>query len=270
MPTANFDDHTAIELLSSDDESNMWGGRLSADWSIGRIPNGGYSSALSLRALLEHSGCETPLSITTHFHRPTIAETDLLIETRLLRQGRATTHAEATLSQEGKVRLHSVAILGPTPGSEVLLHSPPPAIPSPAESIARDPKSQGLNMSILDTLDVRLHPDTPQPPVNGRAGFEGWMRFRDGRANDALALNLFADAFPPAAIASVPNVGWVPTLELTTHIRAAAAPGWIRCKVSTSDITDDYGIEDLRLWDSTDRLVVETRQLAALRYRDPS
>lgn len=267
---ANFDDDTAIELLSSEEEAKTWRGHLTHNWSIGRVPNGGYSSALSLRALLEHSGCEMPLSITTHYYRPTMADTDVLIETTLLRRGRSTTHAEATLSQEGKVRLRSVSILGSTPGSEVLLHSPPPAMPSPEESVARDPGSQGLNMSILDTLDIRLHPETPQPPVDGRAGFEGWMCFRDGRDNDALALNLFADAFPPAATAAVPGVGWVPTLELTTHIRAAAAPGWLRCQVSTSDITDNYGIEDLRLWDSNDTLVVEARQLAILRYRDPA
>ena len=120
-------------------------------------------------------------------------------------------------------------------------------------------------MTLLDSLDMRLHPETPLPVVDDVARTQGWVRFRDSRENDALALGLFADSFPPAVLSAVPDAGWVPTIELTTHIRAAARSGWIRGESTTSNVHDGTLVENVRLWDSDETLVAEARQLALLR-----
>jgi acyl-coenzyme A thioesterase PaaI-like protein len=261
---ANFDAATAITLESSSGTTKEWLGFLTKEWSIGQIPNGGYSAAVALRALLEHSGCEAPLSLTNHYYRPTIAGAPVTIRTEILRAGRTTTHADALLIQDDKVRLRCVAVLGALPGDDTILHTPAPTIPDPLDCPERDPKSQGLNMTLLESLEIRLHTD-PEVDTPRRAHIDGWIRFRDGRPNDPLALCLFADSFPPAIISALPGTGWVPTIELTSHVRAAAAPGWIRGEVRTENVRGGTIVENVRLWDETDTLVIEARQLALLR-----
>jgi hypothetical protein len=56
--------------------------------------------------------------------------------------------------------------------------------------------------------------------------------------------------------------GWAPTLELTAHVRAKPAPGWLRVRVSTRNFAGGLLEEDAEVWDSRGRLVAQSRQLA--------
>jgi hypothetical protein len=82
-------------------------------------------------------------------------------------------------------------------------------------------------MAIVDRLDIQLHPEQAEPGQAGQARVGGWIRFRDGREPDPLACLLFVDAFPPPVFGLFGAVGWVPTVELTVHVRCRPAPGWI-------------------------------------------
>jgi acyl-CoA thioesterase len=53
-------------------------------------------------------------------------------------------------------------------------------------------------------------------------------------------------------------------LELTTHVRARPAPGWLACSFATRFITGGFLEEDGEVWDATGRLVAQSRQLALL------
>jgi hypothetical protein len=68
---------------------------------------------------------------------------------------------------------------------------------------------------------------------------------------------------PPAVFDAVEG-GWVPTLELTVHVRARPAPGWLRCWFRTRFLIDGYLEEDGEIWDEQDNLVALSRQLARL------
>lgn len=247
-------------------EEMLWHGHLTGDWSIGPVPNGGYSGAVLVNALRSHTGADIASSLTTHYYRPTIPDAPFTIRTEIMKRGRTVTHADALLEQEGKVRCRSVALMGTYPKTETILATTPPPIASPDDCPARDPQSQGLNMSLLQSLDVRLDPSAEITAGPNGAGerIDGWVKFRDDRQNDALALTLFVDSFPPAVLITLPGTGWVPTLEMTTHIRAVAAPGWIRGEVTTANVRGGTLIEDVKLWDSTNTLVAEARQLALL------
>ncbi len=72
---------------------------------------------------------------------------------------------------------------------------------------------------------------------------------------------LFADAFPPAVHAVVARVGWVPTLELTVHVRRRPAAGWVQARLECDDVADGWMIETGSLWDETGALVARSRQL---------
>jgi hypothetical protein len=83
----------------------------------------------------------------------------------------------------------------------------------------------------------------------------------DHREPDPLLLLLAVDALPPVAF-ELGLPGWTPTLELTAHVRARPAPGWLRVSLTSRTMSGGYLEEDAEVWDSEDRLVALSRQLA--------
>ena len=76
-------------------------------------------------------------------------------------------------------------------------------------------------------------------------------------------LLLVVDALPPATF-DLGMPGWAPTLELTAHVRAKPAPGPLRVRHVTRNVAHGMFEEDCVVWDSDDRLVAQSRQLALL------
>jgi len=263
---SQFDDETRLHRSAD----NRWTGHVHPAWNIGQNPNGGYLMSLAMSAMgrlaPEHPD---PLSITVHYLRPGSAGVDCEVEADIVRSGRSLSTARATLSQEGKPRLVVLAALGalgePAPPR---LTVPPPPIPPPEQCIDRSGDEQGIDLPILDRLEVRLHPDEARAGVAGRAQVTGWIRLRDGREPDSHVAVLFADAFPPAIFGLLGVVGWVPTLELTVHVRRRPTPGWMLGQFHTRDLADGRMIEDGKLWDSSGELVARARQLALVREPD--
>jgi len=73
-----------------------------------------------------------------------------------------------------------------------------------------------------------------------------------------------ADAFPPPVFNTDLPVAWVPTVELTVHIRGSAAPGPPRCSFRSRFVHDGLLDEDGEIWDSTGTLIAQSRQLALM------
>lgn len=261
---SQFDDDTRLTPL---DEA-CFAGQVRPAWNIGANPNGGYLLALAARALqLRTPEQPDALSITAHYLRPGLAGQPCRVDTQLLRTGRHLSTLRATLAQDGGTRLELLAAMGrlddtaPPP----VLALPRPPMPPPEHCLPRSAPAQGVALPILQRLEVRLHPDDAQPGAAGRAQLRGWIRFADGREPDALACLLMADAFPPAVFGLLGMVGWVPTIELTAHLRRRPAPGWMLGQFWADDLSDGRVVEDGALGDATGQLVLQSRQLALLR-----
>jgi hypothetical protein len=141
---------------------------------------------------------------------------------------------------------------------------PPPEHCIPA---TRDASDFARAIAILDRLDLRLDPSTAgfglgQP--SGVGELRGWIRFIDGREPDIASLPFFLDAFPPVTV-DLGAYSWAPTLEFSGHLRARPAPGWLRMRVTTTNVAGGLFEEDCVIWDSTDRVVAQSRQLAGVR-----
>jgi hypothetical protein len=122
-------------------------------------------------------------------------------------------------------------------------------------------------VGLTSRVEVRLHPDDAGFASGSPSGVprtRGWFAFADGRAPDTLALLLACDAFPPTVFNLELTPGWVPTVELTVHVRRAPRPGPLRCTFETRIVQDGMFEEDGVVWDAAGAVVAESRQLALL------
>jgi acyl-CoA thioesterase len=247
---------------------------LGAGWQIGAGINGGMLLATlgnALRSTFEGDGHPDPVSITAYYlsaSRPGPAS----VHTELLRAGRSVSTAEASLVQveNGRDvdRIRALATYGDLAAlpDEVHTTATPPDLPPPEECISTSQAPPDFlgEAGLLERLDLRLDPACVgwvmgQP--SGRGLIQGWLRMADDREPDPLLLLLAVDALPPVTF-DLGLFGWTPTLELTVHLRAAPAPGWLRVTHSTRNFAGGYLEEDAEVWDSAGRLVAQSRQLA--------
>jgi acyl-CoA thioesterase len=264
----------SAQMALVDDETSVRGcgdgrytARLHAAWNIGSNANGGYALLPALRAMLELTTRPDPLSVTVHYLRPAAGDCDAEIAAAIVRDGRATTNATATLSQGGTARLVAHAVLGdltqpargaaPDPG----LSPAPPAVPPPDACVDRRELGQGVDLPILSRVEVRVRPEQVQPDPSQPAVVEGWIRFADGTPPATCWLPLLADAFPPALRSRIGRVGWVPTVELTVHVRRRPAAGWVLARFECDDVDGGRMIESGTLWDAAGLVVARSRQL---------
>lgn len=261
---SQFDDETRLQPAGE----GRWTGRVHPAWNIGGNPNGGYLLALAMAAARELApGHPDPLSTTVHYLRPGLPGAECEVRATRIRSGRTLSTVQATLLQDGKERLVLMAAYGNLDdgSGSTTLGVDPPAIPPPDECVQRSGEEQGIDLPILSRVDIRLHPDEARAGAAGQAQVTGWIRLRDGREPDSHALPLFVDAYPPSVFGLLGVVGWVPTLELTVHVRRRPAPGWVLGQFRTRDLVAGRLIEDGMLWDSTGTLVARMRQLGLVR-----
>ena len=246
----------------------VWDGQIDPNWNIGDNPNGGYLAAIAASALQQLTPDQPdPLSATIHFLRPGSAGQGCEVNGRVLRPGRTLSTVQASLTQNGRQRLEVLASMGKLdqsqPADSPALTINPPEIPPPEQCVVRSGAGQGVELAILNRLEIRLNP-AHADAGNGAAEMSGWVRFRDNREPDTKACLLFADAFPPAIFGLLGLVGWVPTIELTVQVRRRPCPGWIQASFTTHDLGDGRMIEDGALWHEQGNLVAQSRQLALL------
>jgi acyl-CoA thioesterase len=248
---------------------------ISHRWDTVGPPNGGFLLALAVRGLAEAVPFPDPITVTGHFFRPA-RHTPVELHVERIRAGKAHASAMVRLDQDGKEILRALGTfsdLAAGAGGD-RSDARPPLLPAPEECLpVRELQPRqwddlpGRMPELYRAIDVRLA--RPERREEGEiARLEGWMRFVDGRDPDVAALPLLADAFPPAVLDVAESV-WVPTVELTVHVRGRPAPGWIAASFRTRFLRHGYFEEDGELWDSTGRLVALSRQLAVTRGQRP-
>jgi hypothetical protein len=245
-------------------------GRISADWTIGGKPNGGYLLEMLGRATSAVSPHPHPIAASAHYlHSPDPAPVDIDVE--LLRAGRSASQARARMSQDGRACVEALFTLAALPEmSAASWQAGLPAMPQTpfAECIrARTPTPTGIPIPMLDQVDLRVDPATAgfmRGRPSGRGELRGWLALLDGQDFDPCSLLFAVDAFPPATF-DVELTGWVPTLELTAYVRGLPAPGPVRVLHVARLVQDQRVDEACFVWDAEGRLVAQSTQLAGVR-----
>ncbi|MBX7190646.1 MAG: thioesterase family protein [Sandaracinaceae bacterium] len=263
-----LDRDTASQEVSREGTQIAFDTHVSGAWSIGSAPNGGYLTVLVARAMASVLAVPDPFTITTHFLRVAVPG-PARIEIEIVRQGRGHATAMGRLVQAGGEVSRTLATFGDfaSLSGPTLVRAVAPRLP-PREACDEGRAGPTTDLSIADRVEMRMAPGTvswPSGIKNDDATLAGWARLRDGRPTDALSLLFFADAFPPPVLnLEVAHARWVPTLELTIHLRARPAPGWVQAVFRTRALVGGYLEEDGEIFDETGALVAMSRQLARL------
>ena len=257
-----FADATAVRSLGA----GRYAATVHEGWDIGGNANGGYLLAIAGRAMSDAVG-RPPLTITAHYLRPAPAG-ECEVDVTVIRSGRRLATATATLSIAGKATLQLLGSFGDqTPGGPSRQMEGPVDLPSWEESAPAPAPTEGPKPALMDKVDVRMRREDGgfrRGEPSGRAEISGWFALADSERVDVIALLLAADVFPPPVFNSGLPVAWVPTVELTVHVRGVPAPGPLRCSFRSRFIHDGLLDEDGEIWDSTGALVAQSRQLALM------
>jgi acyl-coenzyme A thioesterase PaaI-like protein len=247
-------------------EDGRYAATVHDGWDIGGHANGGYLMAIAGRAMADAVG-RPPLTLTAHYLRPAPAG-ESEIDVSLVRSGRRLATATATLSIGGNATLQLLGSFGEqTPGGPAMQMTDPVDLPSWEECALAPSPTEGPKPALMDKIHVRMRPGDEgfrRGEPSGRAEVSGWFALADAEHVDAIGLLLVADAFPPPVFNTGLPVAWAPTVELTVHIRGVPAPGPLRCSFRSRFIHDGLLDEEGEVWDSTDTLVCQSRQLALM------
>ncbi len=241
--------------------------RITDRWSGLAGVNGGFMLALCTGALGQVLPFPDPVVVSAFFLRPGspgIAQ----VTTEVVRVGKTTAFGQASLWRDGREVVRataaftdlSLAAERAAGRSPAYTGTAPPALPPADECLTAAPAPLA-GVTLTDRLEYRpgVAPGWMTGQPSGDPTAEFWMRFRDGREPDLAALPLLVDAAAPVVL----EVGAASTtIELTVHLRAHPAPGWLACRALTRHVAGGYHEEDFEIWDSAGTLVAQSRQLA--------
>lgn len=265
----------ASRVVALEAEPGRYDTVLDGGWRIGAGIHGGMLLATvagALRHRFAGDGHPDPLAISAYYLSAAVAG-PATVTTHVLRTGRTMSTGQASLEQMDAggrpvERLRALATYGDLSRlpDEVRTTAEHPDLPPPERCIGTEqsPPDFLAGATFLQRLDLRLDPSCVGWAVgdpSGRGLLQGWLRLADGREPDPLMLLLAVDALPPVTF-DLGLFGWAPTLELSVHLRARPAPGWLAVSHRTRNFAGGLLEEDAEVWDSTGRLVAQSRQLA--------
>ncbi len=271
--TTTFDAATALTRREP--------GRYQLDFApeyaiMGSKPNGGYMLACLGRAALaaaREAGAphEHVISSSAQFlSSPDIgpAEIDVTVD----RVGKTASQVTATIRAAGSaaVSVQAQFLLGTLhEGSDPYWGAIPPVALAAIDDCEPSPAAGERGNSLLFDPDTSFTMTPDGPIVGGGGEYRAWLRDDDADRFDTVGLLYAADVLPPATFGVV-LTGWVPTLSITVYNRAIPAPGPLRLRFRVQVIHDGYADEVCEAWDSSDRLVMQSTQLTALRLPPPT
>jgi len=243
---------------------------LSRGWVVGGGVNGGYLLATlgnAIRASVP--GKSDPISISAYYLSASVPG-PATITTEVKRDGGSVATVAAELRQGTDARITALATYGDLSAlpdqDETRVEAPDFPPREQCVSNAMAPPQMREVAPMMDRFEMLFHPSHIGWAVGkptGQGVISAWFRLKDGREPDPLSLLTVVDVLPPVTF-DLGRPGWAPTLELTAHVRATPAPGWLRVRHATRFVIGGMFEEDCEVWDSAGRLVAQSRQLARL------
>ncbi|GAA3686738.1 thioesterase family protein [Nonomuraea antimicrobica] len=245
-------------------EGNAYDVCLDPGYAIGGPLNGGYLMAVILRAAVDASPFEHPVSTTAQFLKaPAPGPAQVRVEP--LKAGRTAAFARATLVQNGEAQIEGLITTATLRDAEPAYADEPTHDMPPIEECVKLPAPKPESgMTLNAQMDLFFDPPTIgwlKGRPTGRPESRAYFRMAEPQDPDPYVLALAVDALPPVVFSTGAR-GWAPTVDLTWHLRALPAPGWLTLLGGGRLVRDGWFDEEVEVRDSTGRLVAQSRQLA--------
>jgi acyl-CoA thioesterase len=253
----SFDEATTVRRA----DEGRYTTELDAGYGFEQALNGGYLMAILARAALDASGRPHPISTSTSFlrvARPGPAEVH--VDSR--KSGRTADVARVSLVQNDAPVVEALITTGTLDGDARPLYSvEPEELPPLAECVTFDNTKEGFAAQVDLRYDGAAMGWLDGRP-SGRPEMRSYFRLRDEAYEpDGVLLALAVDSLPPVVL-NTGAYGWSPTVELTWHMRAVPAAGWLTLHGRGRLVSDGWFDEEVEVWDSAGKLVAQSRQIA--------
>lgn len=267
IPVRSFDEVSAVTATGP----QQYVADVDPLWTVGGKPNGGYLQAIMARAAVDGAAHPHVIAASTYFLRaPEPGKVQLDVEP--LRSGRSASHLRVRLTQADQPMVETVFALGDLAASvdePEWVSARIPDTPLPIEECRRFlPPLETFPVPLFHQVEGRFEPDSFRTMLGKKRGdgeLRGWVSLPAAAPFDPTSLLLAADCFPPASFDIEPT-GWVPTLELSTYVRALPAPGPVHVVIAANLIQGGRLDETVTIRDTTGRVVAQSHQLAGIRF----
>jgi len=241
---------------------------LDESWTITGHLNGGYLAAVVAEAVSAHFDGAAPLTVSLHYLAAARGGGPADLEIEELRRRRIST-ARVRLLRDGTTLLEALVTTGtPKASDRTLDDSVRPAMPTweACAGALEGWSGDAVGMNLLRHLEMRLEPvfaasftGAPSPTAVARS----WVAYADGSPADRFLALAAWDVLPPILWAA--HVwGHVPTVSAQLVLYPGDLVGPLLVEARTETLVDGIADEIARVWDSTGRLVVSSRQTALL------
>jgi acyl-CoA thioesterase len=241
---------------------------IRADFLQGRAAFGGLVAALCVRAMRQRIDRERPLrSILVSLIAP-VAEGAVEIQSDILREGRAATHARAEVLQQGKTCAAVMGCFAAARNSPLSAAAEPVRPAHRPEELKEVPFIEGLTPRFTKHFEYRW-PDDHMPFLGkGKGVMEGWVRLREQVPVSEVFLTALGDAWPTPALPMLTDMAAFSTLTMSLEYSGLCSlqrsDEWWHVRGVVEQAEDGYVHQETRYWTAEGCLVLVNRQIVGV------
>ena len=241
--------------------------QIGAEWAQGRAAYGGLVAGLMARALERQLPVERSLrSAVVTFVAP-VAPGSVTVRASVLRAGRALTHGEARVIQNGAVCAVLTAAYGETRPTSLVFSAAAAPATDPPEKLPQLPYLEGVMPRFNKQFEFRLANNRVPFSASARANMGGYVRYAGGGPADAAGVLGLLDSWPPAILpllkkfAPASTVTWMVDIVADLPARGTRSDAFYRYDAEGVAAEGGYGSCEARLWGPDGKLVAASRQM---------
>ena len=266
--TVSVTDLGALSRTSGDGDEMSFTTVVDPVFTIGPKVHGGALQVVTAHAAVAavDRPAMVPVAISSDYLRaPEPREVD--VRATVVKRGRRVCLVDVVVAQDGRDAVRSVITLA-EPDHGTPRHS---GVPEALAAMPTEPAADAVPVAGSPVADivhlsaaVDMYYDRASVPVmvgeRGAPETRFWARPVDGDPDGFFSI-LTGDLSMPVVM-NLGVFGWAPTLQMTTYLRRRPAPGWLRARVTTTEVGQGWFEEDHLIVDATGAVVAQSRQLA--------
>lgn len=242
--------------------------QIGDDWLQGRTVYGGMQAAIAVKAMRRLANPAAPLrSLQVTFVGP-VGGGEVSAQATLLRQGKSTGHVQATIIQEGTLRLIAVGIFAVDRQSEASHDPVMPSIPVSLADASSVPFAPGKKPMFLQHFDSRIAEGAPLFSGAESLVARMYARHVDQAVCSDAHLAALADLPPPVAAMQLtkpaPNSSMNWQLEFFRTPEQLADVQWYRMDAEVAAAGNGYTYQNCNIWTEDGKLAMLSRQCMAV------